>query len=193
MSMEFKGVTFQSIEPLDKDLLARLPDDLKDFYQSSNGIIAFNGGLHIRSCVNTDSWNSLGRYWNGEKSLHRDYPNLLSSDIPFAQDCLGDQFFMRDDSIWLMSAETGEVMDLEVELDEFLELSIEDPVEFLAMEPLLHHMDSEGALPLGHLVHVVPALSLDLPEETAYHIDALPIDERMAWLKEFYLKEGKIS
>ena len=188
MSMEFKGVTFQSIEPLDQGLLARLPEDLQDFYRDCNGLVAFNGGLHIRSCTQNDSWTSLGRYWKGEKALHEVYPNLLSSDIPFAQDCVGDQFFMRDDTVWLLSSETGEVMDMEVDLDEFLEISIEDPVEYLAMEALVHHLDSEGALELGFLVHVVPGLSLDLPEETPYHIDSLPVDDRLDWLRTFYLE-----
>jgi hypothetical protein len=186
MSMDFKGVTYQSIEPLDETLMERLPEDLQDFYRVCNGLIAFNGGLHIRSCVQGDTWISLGRYWTGEKALHKVYPNLLTSDIPFAQDCVGDQFFMRDDTVWLLSTETGEVMDMEVELDEFLEISIEDPVEYLAMEPLVHHLDSEGALELGHLVHVVPGLSLDLGDDTAYHIDSLPVDKRLDWLKDFF-------
>ena len=110
----------------------------------------------------------------------------LFPDVPFAQDCLGDQFFLRDDTVWLLSAETGEVIDMEVDLDGFIETSIEDPVDYLAMEPLVSYMDLHGELEPGHLVHIVPALSLDLPEDTTYHLDSLPVQERLKWLVSFF-------
>lgn len=186
--MEFKGVTFRCEEAVDRSLFERLPEDLQDFYENVNGLIAYNGGLHIRSCTDTTEWHSLGLYWNGEEALSKTYTNLLESDIPFAQDCVGDQYFLREDGIWLLSAETGEVMDMEVDLDEFLENAIEDPVEYLAMEPLVHLLDRDGELSLGELIHVVPGLSLDLPEDTPYHIDSLPVKERITWLREFYVE-----
>ncbi len=189
-SMEFKGVTFRGESPVDDGLAARLPEELQDFYRGSNGIIAYNGGLQIRSCTNDSHWNSLGYYWLGEGALHAHYPNLLSSDIPFGQDCVGDQFFLRDESVWLLSAETGDVIDMEASLFEFFDNCIEDPVEYLAMEPLVHHLDMEGALAPGMLVHVVPALSLELPEDTPYHIDSLRVDERLSWLLECFQSQG---
>ena len=183
--MEFKGVTFRSDEMMDEVLLAKLPEDLQEFYQVTNGIVAYNGGLHMRSCINSDNWNSLSRYWTGEKALHLTYANLLSSDIPFAQDCVGDQYFLRDDVVWLLGAETGEVMDMETDLDGFIENAIKDPVEYLAMEPLVYYLDMEGDLEPGQLIHVVPGLSLELPEDTEYHIDSLPVDDRLTWLADF--------
>jgi hypothetical protein len=48
----------------------------------------------------------------------------------------------------------------------------------------------EGALAPGMLVHVVPALSLDLPEDATYHIDSLPINERLSWLLDFFQNQG---
>lgn len=187
--MDLKGVIYRGEAPVDQELAARLPDELRQFYEEANGLLAYNGGLQIRSCTQDAHWNSLGHYWTGETALHHTYPNLTSSDIPFGQDCVGDQFFLRDDSVWLLSAETGEVVDMEASFDEFLENCIEDPVEYLAMEPLVHHLDMEGPLAPGHLVHVVPALSLELPEDTPYHIDSLPVSERLAWLKELFHKE----
>ncbi len=184
--MEFKGITFLCEDPIDEQLLERLPGDLQDFYRSSNGLVAFNGGLQVRSCTTTHAWHSLGLYWQGENALHKVYPNLLISDIPFAQDCVGDQFFLRDDMVWLLSTETGEVIEMEVDLDEFLETSIEDPVDYLAMEPLVSYLDLHGALEAGHLVHVVPGLSLDLPEDTTYHLDSLPVQARLDWLENFF-------
>ena len=183
---DFKGVLFQGETPPDPSILVTLPEDLQSFYQECNGLVAFNGGLQIRICSNDDNPLSLGRYWKGDRALHRIYPNLLTSDIPFGQDCAGDQFFLRDDFVWLLSAETGEIMDMEVHLDEFFETSIEDPVDYLSMEPLVHYLDMEGELPFGQLVHIVPALSEDLPEEPQYHIDALPIDERLDWLAKYF-------
>lgn len=184
--MEFKGVIFKCEEAINRELFQKLPEDLQDFYESINGLLAYNGGLQIRSCTDSGSWHSLARFWTGELALHKTYPNLLESDIPFAQDCVGDQYFMREDGVWLLSAETGECMDMEVDLDEFFESAIEDPVEYLAMEPLVHLLDRDGGLPIGELVHVVPGLSLDLPEDTPYHIESLPVAERILWLKGFF-------
>lgn len=184
--MEFKGVIYMNEEPADEGLIERLPEDLAAFYKDINGIIAFNGGLQIRSCDSSDHWNSLERFWQGDDSFAKVYPNVLPSDIPFGQDCVGDQFLLREDRVHLLSAETGEVMDMEVSFDEFLESCAEDPVDYLAMEPLVHYLSLEETLEAGQLVHVTPGLSLDLPEDTAYHIDAMSIEERLKWLSEFY-------
>ncbi len=189
--MEFKGVTYRGDLPIDEDLALRIPQDLLDFYRDTNGLIAYNGGLQIRACTNSDHWNSLGRYWTGERALSRCYPNLLTSDIPFGQDCVGDQFFIREDGVWLLSTETGEVIDMEATLFEFFENCIEDPVEYLAMEPLVHHLDMEGTLSPGMLVHVVPGLSLDVPDDTSYHIDSLTVDERLDWLIKFFNEHAR--
>lgn len=186
--MEFKGVIYRGEAPVDEELAARIPGDLREFFQDSNGIIAYNGGLQIRACTQDTHWDSLGLYWTGERALSRVYSNLLSSDIPFGQDCVGDQFILREDNVWLLSTETGDMIDMEASLYEFFENCIEDPVEYLAMEPLVHHLDIEGELKPGMLVHVVPALSLDLPEDTPYHIDSLPIKERLEWLSGFYIE-----
>ncbi|NNC83179.1 MAG: hypothetical protein HKN79_06345 [Flavobacteriales bacterium] len=185
-SLDFKGVIFRMEEGPDTELLERLPDHLQDFYQEINGIIAYNGGLQIRSCIDTDDWHSLGRFWKGERSLSRIYPNLLESDIPFAQDCLGDQYFLRDDQVWILSGETGDVMDMEVDLPGFIEQAIDDPVEFLAMEPLAYYLQTEGDLQPGELLHVVPALSEQEDEETAYHIEALSVEKRLDWLHDYF-------
>ena len=184
--MEFKGVIYRGEGPLDTDLAERLPDYLQEFDAEFNGLIAYNGGLQIRSCTQEDSWHSLQRYWTGERSLSKVYPNLLDSDIPFAQDCLGDQYFLRDDEVWMLSGEMGDVMEMELDFNGFIDGAISDPVEFLAMEPLAYYLQTEGALNPGELLHIVPVLSLDESDETAYHIEALAIDERLDWLHEHF-------
>ena len=189
--MEFKGVTYRGEAEIDEELSMRIPEYLLDFYRKSNGIIAYNGGLQIRACTQEDHWSSLGRYWTGDKALSSRYSNLLATDIPFGQDCVGDQFFLREDVVWLLSAETGDIVDMEASFFDFLENCIEDPVEYLAMEPLVHHLDMEGSLAPGMLVHVVPGMSLDLPDDTQYHIDTLSVDDRLDWLSDFFQEHAE--
>ena len=128
--MEFKGITYVGEEVSDKETLEALPAELKSFYEEINGLVAYQGGLHIRGCVVTPEWHSLAHVWKGEHALWKIFSDLNESDIPFAQDCMGDQFVLRLGTVWLLSMDTGELDDLEIEFYDFLEDAIEDPVEF---------------------------------------------------------------
>jgi len=75
-----------------------------------------------------------------------------------------------------------------MEFEEFLAEVVENPVEFLSLEPLIHFMDDGHELAPGELLHCQPALTIDVPEDTEYQVTALPIDERLKWLHEFSTK-----
>ena len=62
MTKQFKDITYLGSEIDDLDTYNLLPDYLKDFYLNNNGLIAYNGGLHIRGCVNFPEWHSLKEY-----------------------------------------------------------------------------------------------------------------------------------
>ncbi len=175
--MEFKGVLYLGEAITDRETWEELPDDLRDFYQEINGVIAFNGGLHIRGCVLTPEWHSLKRVWKGDEALFRFYPALRQGDIPFAQDCLGDQYFLRMGSVWYLMADTGEVDDLEIEFYDFLEDAINDPVEFLGLEPLVHFLDEGHYLEPGYLLKPDPPFSV---ESENYTLEKVPVLQRLA-------------
>ncbi len=159
--MEFKGTIYLGDELTDVEIFQNLPEELKSFYLDINGIIAFNGGLHIRGCVLDPDWHSLRHVWVGDSALFRVFNALSPKDIPFAQDCLGDQYFLRMGSVWSLMVDTGEIDDLEIELYDFLEDAILDPVEFLGLEPLVQFLDDGQVLEPGFILKSIPPFSIE--------------------------------
>lgn len=193
--MEFNGVTYQGTEITDRKTLEKLPLDLANFYSQVNGLIAFNGGLHLRGCVDFPEWHSINYYWTGTGALHNFYEQLNDCDIPFGQDCLGDQFILRDSVIHKLSGETGELENLELDFNEFLIRTIEDPMNFLLLQPLEQFISEGGQLSPGELLNVFPPFCLD-NESNEYSFKNISVKDRIGFLTEFYeqtknLKDGQ--
>lgn len=185
-SIEFKGVTYINHEIQDTELFDELPADLKAFYTDINGLVAYNGGFQMRGCGTGPSWNSLEDAWKGDQAFYHTYKNLRSTDIPFAQDCLGDQFIYRSGSIWHLLTETGELDDLELDFDEFIDEVIEDPVDFLALYPLIEFIESGNELKPGELL--VPNIPFSVETEEEYTFTKASVNDRLNSLKAFYQK-----
>ena len=141
----------------DQEILSRLPAELRGLLEQVNGFIEYGGGLHVRGACLAPAWHSLRVAWLGPNPLHALYPTVRDTDIPFAQDCLGDQFLLRDGHVIHLFAETGEIDALGVGLGFFLDKAAENPVDFLAMAPLIQFVEHEdGVLLSGQLLHAVP-------------------------------------
>ncbi|MBK8506469.1 MAG: hypothetical protein IPL46_32300 [Saprospiraceae bacterium] len=171
--MEFKGTIYLGESMTDQSLWSLLPDDLKSFYQDINGLVTFQGGLHIRGCVSEPDWHSLRKVWKGDWALHRSFSNLRETDIPFAQDCLGDQFFIRMGSVWRLVIDTGDIEDLEVELYDFFEDAVNDPVDYLDLEPLVYFLEEGNSLGAGQVLQVDPPFT---EESDHYEITAISME-----------------
>src|SRR5258708_35360566 len=91
MQLTFRGPSID-----DPDILEHIPNELAELLRQINGFIHSRGGLHVRGACHNPSWHSLRSIWHGDHALHRGYQTVRESDIPFAQDCFGDQFLMRD-------------------------------------------------------------------------------------------------
>ena len=188
-NVEFKGIIYINQECDKPDLVNSLPSELKDFYKQINGLVAYNGGFQIRGIGSVPKWNSLEDIWTGENALHKTYPKLSPEDIPFAQDCLGDQYIFRGGSVWQLLTETGDLDDLELEFDEFIDEVIEDPIEFLALYPLIDYMDAVNELEPGELL--VPSLPFTIETEEEYTFTKASIQERLQWLFNYYNENHK--
>ena len=140
----------------DLEILAGLPGPLIDFLRRCNGYVAFHGGLHIRGACFAPEWHSLRAAWHGPVALHRQFPAVLPSDVPFGEDALGDQFLLREGSVWRLRAEQGEIEELGLSLSEFDIAAREDPVQFLSLQPLLEFRSQGGMLEPGQLLSVYP-------------------------------------
>jgi hypothetical protein len=154
--MELSNVTFRGPPIDDEPLLARLPANLQALLRSMNGFIQYHGGLHVRGASEGPAWHSLRAVLEGESALHAVYEELRPEDVPFGQDCVGDQFLLRDGQVHRLLAETGEIEFAAAGLRNFFEMVQADPVEFLKLHPLLQ-LQSEGAvLQPGELIHAYP-------------------------------------
>src|SRR5437870_4372069 len=110
--MKLSGVTFQGPELADAPILSELSIQHVELLREMNGFIAFEGGFHLRGVCADPVWHSLAEAWLDENSLHRLFPSVRASDIPFGEDCMGDQFLLRESMVYRLSAESGDAESL---------------------------------------------------------------------------------
>jgi hypothetical protein len=155
--MDLSNITYQGPEfQVDQEIESLLPDNLLSLLKQVNGFIQFTGGLHVRGLCKEPEWHSLRAALLGENAIHKLYPVVEKTDIPFAQDCVADQYLLRDRTVYKLFAETGELKSLNFGLGSFLSAVSDDPVEYLGLEPLLQLQNQEQYLDPGQVIHVYP-------------------------------------
>lgn len=133
-----------------------LPETLRQLLERWNGFVAFGGGLHVRGICQHPSWHSLHEVWRGAHALERLYPAVQPSDLPFAEDCMGDQFLLRGPQVLRLAGETGELDLVSHSLEEFLERAEADPLLFLALGPLRQILREGKILAPGQILVAYP-------------------------------------
>jgi hypothetical protein len=162
MELQLDGVTF--VGPAwrggDPALLERLPARLRTLLEQVNGFVAFRGGLHVRGMCSGPVWHSLEAAWTGPFAIHRLFPTVLPDDVPFAQDCMGDQFLLREGRVLRLMAELGELEAVgKMDLVDFLHTAKVHPLETLQLQPL-QRFEAEGqTLRPGELLAASPSFS----------------------------------
>jgi hypothetical protein len=182
--MDLDQVTYVGRPADDDELLVLAPANLAELMQQVNGFLQFQGGLHIRGACREPAWHSLRDAWLGEFAYHRLYPAVRPEDVPFGEDCLGDQFLLRDGQVLRLRAETGEVELLGVSLGEFLRLAQADPVEYLGLEPLVRFQQEGGVLKPGELLAAYPPFCVK-QAAAGVHLAAVAAEERRRFLADF--------
>ena len=115
----------------DTKLLSRLPEPLSALVADSGGFILEDGAIHFRGCASTPPRNSLREAWFGDQAFHFLYSEVGESDVPFAQDQVGDQYLLRGDAVVHLDAETGKVGSFAVDLESFVAGISNDISEYL--------------------------------------------------------------
>jgi hypothetical protein len=133
----------------DAELVRVLPEELAQVLQDTNGFILFAGGLHVRGASLSPPWHSLRYAMQSEDAFSQLYSSVKATDIPFAQDCMGDQFLLRDGRVLMLSAETGEIEERSATLSAFWQAVNANPEEFLNFDP-------NRKLEPGQLLHAYP-------------------------------------
>lgn len=187
--MEMDGITWSFEKTASKEDLRAVPDYLAKLLSSINGFVLWGGALHVRGLCSGPDWHSLDYANHPSSGFAAYYPDLQAEDIFFAEDCVGDQYFLRDDQIFLLSAETGECDLIASQLEEFVSQAMEDPVEFLGMHPLLQ-INSDGTqLAPGQLIHVYPPFCTK-EASNGVSLQAVSSKELYAFHSEFASKLG---
>ena len=165
----------------DWDILRLLPDNLHALLQQINGCTLFHGGLHLRGACREPAWHSLREAWRGPQALFKLFPVLDETDVPFAQDCLGDQFVLRQGQVHKLSAEEGQLETTGLTLGGFLEAAHQDPLNYLSLFPLEKFRQEGRELEPGQLLSVYPPFIF---KESAQGISlqAVPAPERLQFL-----------
>jgi hypothetical protein len=182
--LELKDVTYEGPPIDDRETLDRLPRDLRNLLEQVNGFIQFGGGLHVRGACLEPTWHSLREAIPGELALHEHYPGVLTTDVPFAQDAIGDQYLLRDGTVHWLYAETGDVESLRTGLIEFLEAAQANPDKYLGLQLLRQFLASGGTLQPGELLHVYPPLCT-VEAKSGVSVTAVPAAERLRFLEQF--------
>ncbi|HEX8221779.1 MAG TPA: hypothetical protein VF914_21505 [Chloroflexia bacterium] len=182
--MQLVDVTYQGPVSDDPGALGLLPPDLRDLLGQINGFIQFGGGLHVRGACKEPGWHSIGEAMTGELAFHEHYPGVLPTDVPFAQDAIGDQYLLRDGIVHWLYAETGDLESLRIGLIEFLEAAQENPDGYLGLQLLRQFLAGGGTLQPGELLHVYPPLCT-VEAKSGVSVTAVPAGERLRFLAEF--------
>jgi hypothetical protein len=182
--MNISGVTFRGPELIEAPILSDLPSEHLDTLREINGFVAFDGGFHLRGVCDVPAWHSLVAAWRGDQALYRLFPALLHSDIPFAQDCMGDQFVLRDSVVHRLAAESGTVESMALSWQQFFTSLMADPFEFLQLHPLVQFQREGGCLQPGHLLSAYPPF-VTAESGSGVALSAVSADERIRFLSDF--------
>ena len=168
----------------DQAILERLPPPYANLLREVNGYVAYHGGLHVYGACRLPTWHALRQVWLCEGALHRMYPHAITpEDVPFAEDALGDQFIVRGGIVHRLSAETGELESLDVDLVAFDANARADPLEYLRLQPLWQFRNDGGRVEPGELLSVWPPFVLDTDEARSFR--AVPALQHRAFLADF--------
>jgi len=161
-----------------------LPEVLQNILENRNGFILYNGGLHIRGACTAPIWHSLHEVWHGSLALWKLFPEIKENDIPFAQDMLGDQFILRNDCVYRLWSETGELETLDCDLNTFLQQAQANPDEVLSLAPLTQFESAGKQLQPGQLLSAYPPFCT---QESAQGVslNAVSMHERILFLADF--------
>ena len=182
MSLEFKNITYTGGPINDTGTFEILPDYLQQFYLKQNGLICFDGALHIRGCVQNPIFHSLNEFWFGKHALADLFSSITKNDIPFAQDFLGDQYLIRGNEIIHLQSEFDEIENLRISFEEFIARSIQNTNNFLLTEPLRFYLKSNSKLVPGQLLSVFPPYCIETESER--HFGAVDAIEHLHYLSD---------
>lgn len=183
--MDLNNVTYQGPEIDDEEILAELPNNLASLISQVNGFILYHGGFHLFGACKSPIWHSIRELWKGDGAAYGHYEGIADTDVPFAEDCLGYQFFLRDGQVLFLDGQTGYIEDLGMGLRGFLQWITEKPVENLGMEPLQQFMDDGNICEPGRVLSEYPFYCFD-ESKNGVTLSSVSSMEKRTFLADLY-------
>jgi hypothetical protein len=174
----------------DHEILQQLPAPLTDLLHKINGFIIHRGALHVRGASLIPTWHSIRNIFVGNLALHKMYPEVTESDIPFGQDCIGDQFLLRNGIVCKLDAEIGSVESLEMSFEEFIISAQENPDEVLLPKVLYDFEKNGNVLEPGKLINVYPPFMIKVDGDRS--LKAISADELISFHADLYRQLANI-
>lgn len=193
MDIALDQITYQGPPIDDPEIFDRLPQPLRDLLLQVNGYIQQGGGFHVRGACSEPGWHSLREVWTGDLALSRLFPAVQESDVPFAEDCFGDQFLLREERVFMLHAEIGEVEEVAEGLWPFLQGVQENAVEALGLEPFVAYLEDGGELEPGQLLAVRPPFCTMEAEEEGVSLRPSPAADRLRFLSRLAAQIGGVA
>jgi hypothetical protein len=181
MHLDLPHLTYSGPAADDAEMLERVPEPLRGALRQRNGCIAYRGGFHIRGACREPAWHSLRAAWEGPMAFHVLYEEVQPSDVPFAEDALGDQFLLRGAEVWHLWAETGEIERRAETLEAFIDEVLADATSALALEPVLAFLDAGQELKPGQLLMAYPPFCVSQSDK-GVTLTAISTQERREFL-----------
>ena len=183
--MDPEQMTYRGPDIDDTDILSALPSHYEELLIDVNGFILNGGWLHVRGACSNPHWHSIREAWMGPRALHHSFTALLPSDVPFAQDALGNQFIIRSDRIFKLNGEKGLLEPLDCTFPELLKALFVDPDKYVQLDHIRHFQEIDGPLEPGELLNAYPPIaSRPLREASTISLRPVSIDDQLQYLSE---------
>lgn len=187
-----QDITYIGAPVSDSATFKLLPFEMQAFMLQNNGLIAYFGGIHFRGCCQEPAWHSIKEAWQGEQAFWRIYKKVRQSDLPFAQDAVGNQFLLRHNQVWFLDTETGAMQNLNVDFSRFVEAVQRFPGEALDLRAVGTFMQAGAALAPGELLAVYPPQCIQTNGEEL-NLTRMPVATRLDSLANLHKQVIKLK
>lgn len=113
-----------------------------------NGFYAFESALHIYSTKSGGQEHNIIK-WNSTELWRNEYGKLTEGCVFFAEDVFGNQFCLKDNSLYVFDAETGELEPFAASLDDWAGKILADYSLWTGHKLAHEWQQLHGPLPIG--------------------------------------------
>jgi hypothetical protein len=129
-----------------------LASELLELLHARHGFYAFGPALHVLPCASTDlSWGIAD--WNMPGLWKHAYHSFVDPGLCFAEDVFGNQFSIKDGTVYRFLVETGTLEPVAASLEKWAALILADDRRWTGWPFARRWAQRHGPLPLHKRLH----------------------------------------